>query len=123
MNVVDKAKVIVANKFDELEPPSFDFLTGITVLDFTGGEKLGKSMLMPARALMMDAAGHLFVQEEMADLETVDEYKAILEAGNDSRRRGGGRGGPGGGEGGYGGMGGGMGGYGGGEMGGYGDER
>ena len=117
INVVSKAKVIWANKFKEVKPPEFDFLTGITVLDFTGGEKLGKSkdMVAPARALLMDAAGGLFVQDEMEDLETITEYQAILEAGKNSR----GRGGRGGGMGGYGGEGGGYGGEGGG---GYGGE-
>ena len=113
INLVEKAKVIWANKFDEPKAPSFNFLTGITVIDFTGGEKLGKSkdLVAPARALLMDAAGHLFVQEAMQDLETIEEYQAILEGGKDSRRRGGGA--PGGEMGGR--MGGEMGGYGGGE--------
>ena len=112
INLVEKAKVIWANKFDEPKAPLFKFLTGITVIDFTGGEKIGKSkdLVAPARALLMDAAGHLFVQEAMQDLDTIEEYQTILEGGNDSRRRGGGA------PGGYGGgMGGGMGGYGGGE--------
>ncbi len=112
INVAKKAKVVWANKFDELDsPPSFRFMTGIAVLDFTGGKKLGKSkgMVVPARALLMDAAGHLFVQEEMADMETVAEYQAILESGKNNRSRGGGRGGYGGGMGGE---------YGGGEYGG-----
>ena len=118
MNVVDKANVIWANRFDELKSPEFNFLTGITVLDFTGGEKLGKSkdLLAPSRALLMDAAGHLFVQDEMEDMETVTEYQSIVEAGENTRGRGG-RGGFGGAEGGYGGGGeggfGGEGGYGG----------
>ncbi len=115
INVSDKAKVIWASKFDSTESPSFDFLTGITVLDFTGGDKLGKSkeLLKPARALLMDAAGHLFVQEEMKDLETITEFQAIVEAGKESRTRGGGGGDEFGGE--YGGE---FGGEGGGEYGG-----
>jgi len=128
INVIDKASVITANKIDELDLPKFEFLTGITVLDFSGGEKLSSKnseMVRPTRALLMDAAGHLYLQNEMDDLETLTEYQAIIETRNSNRRRGGGmRGGEmGGGYGGeMGGYGGEMGGYGG-EMGGYGGER
>ena len=103
MNIFDKAKVVWARKFDTLNVPRFRFMTGITVLDFTGGEKLGRSVLSPARALLMDAAGHLFVQEELDDLETVDEYELILKEGEDNRSRGSRGGGFGGEYGGYGG--------------------
>jgi len=101
INIIDKAKVIWASKADEEDFPSFKFLTGITLLDFTGGDKLSrknKEMVVPTRALLMDAAGHLFVQNEMEDLETVTEYEAIIEAGKEGRRRGGGSGGGSGGE-------------------------
>jgi hypothetical protein len=67
-------------------------------------------MLMPARAVLMDAAGHLFVQEELDDVETVQEYQLILEEGANTRGPGG-PGGPGG-----------RGGEYGGEYGGYGGE-
>ncbi|MGI9427920.1 MAG: hypothetical protein ACR2NM_04640, partial [Bythopirellula sp.] len=105
MDIFDKAKVVWARRFEPVNIPGFSFLTGITVLDFTGGEKLGrgKGILAPARALLMDAAGHLYVQEELDDAETVDEYQLILEEGENSQNRGG-RGGEMGGEyGGYGG--------------------
>jgi hypothetical protein len=95
LNLVEKAKVVWSNQFDELENPELNFLTGITVLDCTGGEKLGRSrdLLMPARALLMDAAGHLFVQQELHDAESVLEYQTLLEEGRETRntgRRGGG---------------------------------
>ncbi len=112
INVQDKAKVIWASKLNETEFPEFKLFTGITVLDFDGGKKMSRDMNSVSRSLMMDAAGHLFVQDEMDDLETTEEYTEILEADKNNRaRRGGGPGGGYGGEygGGYGGE------YGGGE--------
>ena len=96
VNLFDKAKVIWASKMNELEFPDFKFLTGITVLDFAGGDKLSREMVSTSRALMMDAAGHLYVQNEMDDLETTEEYTDIIENAKDNRNRGGGRGGYGG---------------------------
>lgn len=110
INLFDKAKVIWASKTSELAFPEFKFLTGITVLDFDGGDKLARDMYSTSRALMMDAAGHLYVQNEMDNLETIEEYTEILENDKDNRNRGGGGGR---GEGGYGGEFGGEGGYGG----------
>lgn len=99
LNVNDKPKVIWASRYEEEETPKMPFLTGVTLLDVTGGDKLTRDLDMPTRALMMNAAGQLFVQDEMDDLETVDEYEKIIEGGNDPR---GGRGGFGGREEGYG---------------------
>ena len=109
INVTEKANVIWASSFDPEKSPEFKFQTGITVLDFSGGEKLSsknKELVMPARALLMDPAGHLFVQTELDDEETVDEYIMVLEQGKDERGGGGYGGGYGGEGGGYGGEGG-----------------
>lgn len=107
INIVDKAKVIWASKLRETEFPKFNFLTGITVVDFAGGKKLSRDYQSVSRVLLMDAAGHLFVQNELEDQEETAEYKAIIEADKNDRTRGGG------GRGGYGGEYGGAGGYGG----------
>ncbi len=105
VNMREKAKVVWASKFDPESIPDFNFMTGMTLLDFRGGEKLSrkhKELFAPTRALLMDAAGRLFVQDEIDDEETITEYQAIIDAGKNSRNRGGGGGGYGG-EGGYGG--------------------
>ncbi len=127
VNVHRKANVIWADRYDPEKNVEFDFHTGITMLDFAGGQTLSRKdseLTAPARALLMDPAGNLKVVSELEHEDKVKEYEAAVESGKDSRGGsgrgmmgyGGGEGGYGGGEGGYGG---GEGGYGGGE-GGYG---
>ncbi|MCA9232013.1 MAG: hypothetical protein KDA57_15300 [Planctomycetales bacterium] len=88
INLHEKAKVIWANNFRPDTDPEFDFRTGITLLDVSGGEKLGKDLTVPSRAVLMDPAGRLFVQSELDDLEPVVEYQQIIEGEqNDLRGR------------------------------------
>ena len=64
------------------------FRTGITVLDMRGGQMLTRrrsELFRPARVLMMDPSGRLFVQEELDDTEATDEFKTALEGGGDGR--------------------------------------
>ena len=89
VNVRDKATVIWSNKFDPDEEPDFTFRTGVTLLDFSGGERISKSnrdLTAPTRAVLMDAAGRLFLQAELDDSEAVTEFQRITEAGQDARR-------------------------------------
>jgi hypothetical protein len=60
----------------------FDFLTGMTLLDFEGGETLAKrrDLTAPARALMMDSAGRLAIHEELADKKSIREFEYIIDA-------------------------------------------
>ena len=117
INLRDKASVIVSGEFDpEEDPDEFEFRTGITLVDFQGGHRLhnkNRDLVAPTRALLMDAAGKLFIQSELEDAEGVAEYQEALEQETDSRLRN--RGGPGGygGEGEFGGGGGFGGAYGG----------
>ncbi|HEY3394408.1 MAG TPA: hypothetical protein VGK58_16965, partial [Lacipirellulaceae bacterium] len=68
---------------DELE--SFNFFTGMTVLDVNGGESLGgKDATAPARVLIMDPAGELHIRSEMDDKDAVTNHKLIFE--EDKRR-------------------------------------
>ena len=55
--------------------PKFQFRTGITILDIDGGETLAKDVKKPARTLLMDQAGQLFVQNEIDDLEVVQTHR------------------------------------------------
>jgi hypothetical protein len=55
--------------------PKFQFRTGITVLDIDGGEPLAKDVKKPARVLLMDPAGQLFVQNEVDDEEVVQLHR------------------------------------------------
>lgn len=102
INLHEYAKVIWSNAYrpeDDEKEPEFDFRTGVTLLDLTGGDKLDglRDLTAPARALMMDSGGRLSIKEELDDFETVREYNAIVEAMEEARRqdserdRGGGR--------------------------------
>jgi hypothetical protein len=57
--------------------PKFKFQTGITILDIDGGDPLppSKDLKRPARVLLMDPAGQLFVQNEVADTDAVQFHR------------------------------------------------
>ncbi|MEM8947557.1 MAG: hypothetical protein AAGD11_20455, partial [Planctomycetota bacterium] len=90
INISDKAKVVWTSQRQKEEFPSFNFMTGITVLDFAGGAKLSRDMTSVSRVLLMDAAGHLYVQDELEDSETIEEYQSVIDAAKSNRSRGGG---------------------------------
>jgi hypothetical protein len=114
LNLARHAQVIWSSLFKAtdqqgkpLESPVFDFLTGMTILDFEGGgtpvSKV-RSLKSPARALMMDTAGRLTIQEELKDKKSIREFEFVLDAAEqaakqerqqkqDERRGGRGRGG------------------------------
>jgi len=99
LNIEEKAKVIRAdrakqntNEWNE----KFNFRTGITVVDFRGGKRLSsknRDLTVPARVVLMDPAGRLFLQNELDDSEPVTEYQDVIEGGQDSRSPVGDRGG------------------------------
>ncbi len=92
MNLKEKAAVIWSNRYDSPQDPEFDFLTGATVIDLQGGEKLStanRDLIAPGRMVLMDAAGKMTIQEELQDTESVQEFKQILEQGPEDGGRGG----------------------------------
>jgi uncharacterized membrane protein YgcG len=117
LNLIGKqAKVIWSSTFEPtdrdgepVDSPKFNFSTGLTLLDFAGGEVLAgnRDLTAPARIVLMDGAGRLMIKGELDDLKQVDEYEFYQEEAadmvrqNNEREDGGGRGG--GGRGGYGG--------------------
>ncbi|MCH8840128.1 MAG: hypothetical protein IH831_05520 [Planctomycetes bacterium] len=98
LNVEEKAKVIWADRANQDTDEwneKFDFRTGITVVDFRGGKRLSsknRDLTAPARVVLMDPAGHLFLQNELDDSESVNEYQVVIEGGRDGRSPYGGRG-------------------------------
>lgn len=76
----------------------FPFRTGVTVCDFRGGEELPGKKTAPVSALMMDAGGRLFLHDELADKDAIDNYRAIYEGTGDAGAYPGGYGPAGGGE-------------------------
>lgn len=99
LNVHEKASVIWVNRTDLPEgkqDEEFDFRTGITVIDFRGGDQLNsrnRDLTAPAEAVLMDPAGRLFLQSELDDQASVASYQQALDGGADGRRPFGGRGG------------------------------
>jgi hypothetical protein len=84
-----KAQVIWSDLFDPADPeyekssPSFDFVTGLTLLDFRGGEQLdskNRDLTGPTAALMMDGAGRIFLQDELDDRLPVLEFDQMMDA-------------------------------------------
>jgi hypothetical protein len=61
------------------EVKSFGFRTGITVLDVKGGEQLSRDHKTPARVLLMDPAGQLFVRNELDDLPAVERHRLTFQ--------------------------------------------
>jgi hypothetical protein len=58
---------------------SFKFLTGMTLLDVRGGEKLTKDYTAPSRMLLMGPAGDLYIRNELDDRPAVEYNKSIFE--------------------------------------------
>ncbi|HEY2415502.1 MAG TPA: hypothetical protein VGI40_24885 [Pirellulaceae bacterium] len=73
---------------------NFQFRTGITVIDIDGGEQLAKDLKKPARVLLMDPAGQLFVQNEVDDQDAVQLHRDIFSDADKKGTRTGGRGEP-----------------------------
>jgi len=88
LNSKQKAQIIWSSVFrvDPEKPqdsPTFDFLTGLTLVDFEGGEELwnNRDLTAPARALVMDSAGRMMMKDELTkkNEKAVREYDYIME--------------------------------------------
>lgn len=77
-NMTEDVEVLVeaGDYIDEIK--SFEFRTGITVVDIRGGEKLTRELLTPARALLMDPTGHLYVRREEKDFDEVNHHRLLF---------------------------------------------
>ena len=83
LDLRQKAQVIWSSLFkpeEGVESPDFDFYSGLTLLDFDGGEKLTANMQAPARALLMNAGGRMVLQSELDDDLKVRQFEAVIEA-------------------------------------------
>jgi hypothetical protein len=105
LNLVENTEVVSPDGQNLVEMKSFKFRTGLTLVDFQGGEELPGKQKAPAKALFMDAAGRLFVHDQLEDAAAVQNYKNLFDenaanagGGFMPRGGGGGRGGRGGGE-------------------------
>jgi hypothetical protein len=95
LNRSQKAQIIWSSifKVDPAEPtesPVFDFITGLTLVDFDGGGEMtpkNRKLSKPARALVMDSSGRLRLRNELEDEKAVREYDLIMKASDEAARR------------------------------------
>ncbi|HMO85164.1 MAG TPA: hypothetical protein PKC18_09625, partial [Lacipirellulaceae bacterium] len=71
------------------DSPKFTFRTGLTLLDFDGGEELNgkRDMRAPARALLMDANGRMTIATELSAHDQVWQHGQLMKAKEDAQRR------------------------------------
>jgi hypothetical protein len=71
------------------DSPKFNFRTGLTLLDFDGGEVLGgnRELTAPARALNKDSAGKMMLESELDEYETVWQYNKLMEMKEQAERQ------------------------------------
>jgi hypothetical protein len=79
-NMVKDAEVLISGGQQALidVQKNFPFRTGVTILDIDGGDPLTKDIKKPARVLLMDPAGQLFVQNEVDDADAVQLHRDIF---------------------------------------------
>lgn len=95
LNFAKQAQIIWSSlyKVDPAEPqdsPVFRFLTGLTLVDVDGGDQLtpkNRKLLAPSRALVMDSAGRLFMQNELDEAKTIKTFDYIMQQSAEADRR------------------------------------
>jgi hypothetical protein len=95
LNFTQKAKIIWSSVYKVNaekpdESPVFRFFTGLTLIDLDGGDQLvpkNRNLKAPARALVMDSAGRLMMQNELDQGKTIREYDFILRQDAEAARR------------------------------------
>ena len=86
-NMTEKKVEILIERgmIDSLD--SFRFHTDIAIVDIDGGEKLTKELTVPARVLLMDSTGGLYIRDELKDADAVERHRQTFA--KDERQRGG----------------------------------
>jgi hypothetical protein len=79
LNLVENPWVVSPDGQHLVEMKSFKFRTGLTLCDFQGGEELPGKQKAPVKALFMDAAGRLFVHDQIDDRSQVQNYKNLFD--------------------------------------------
>jgi hypothetical protein len=90
LNFTKDAEVVSPDGRYLVSMKGFPFTTGLTVVDFRGGEELPGKKTAPVSALMMDAGGRLFIHDQLSDKKAVDTYRAVYEGEGDAAYGGGG---------------------------------
>jgi hypothetical protein len=86
LNMQAEAEVLTNQNQDIRTIPSFEYRTDVMVVDIDGGERLSRDLTVPARALLMDSAGRLYIRRELNDLDDVQYHRDLFAP--SARRRG-----------------------------------
>jgi hypothetical protein len=84
-NSIEKTRYLGPDGTWTDEMDGFRFVTGITLLDIEGGEKISRDATAPVRAMMMGPSGELYLRNELDD-KTAVEYDKMLFT-DDKRRQ------------------------------------
>jgi hypothetical protein len=77
-NFQDDAWVLVDDNRYLQRVPSLNYVTGVTVVDMRGGERLPvRDLTAPSRVLVMGPAGDLSIRRELEDVDKVQLHRAI----------------------------------------------
>lgn len=95
LNLSQRAQIIWSSlyKVDPAKPvdsPVFNFLTGLTLVDFDGGDQLtqkNRTLTAPSRVLVMDSSGRLSFQNELDAGTTILEYDYMMKQSEEAARR------------------------------------
>lgn len=79
LNFEEDVEVVKPDGRFIVEIEDFEFRTGLTVADFRGGEELPGRLEAPAKVLMMDAGGRLFMKDQLSDRETIEQHRNTFE--------------------------------------------
>ena len=79
-NMTEKADYLVLGGTAIDIRDNFHFVTGMTLVDIDGGNKLVRDdMHRPARVMVMGPAGELYVRNELDDKPAVDYHHMVFE--------------------------------------------
>ncbi|CAN0343469.1 unnamed protein product [Ectocarpus sp. 4 AP-2014] len=92
LNFTEDVEIVKPDGRFIVEEDDFQFRTGLTIADFRGGDELPGRMEAPAKVLMMDASGKLFVRDQTTDRETIEQHRATFDESAAGGFRGGGGG-------------------------------
>lgn len=78
MNMTKDAEFVdpTGQWIDEID--SFQFRTGITLVDYDGGQSISRDFSAPGRVLLMSAGGELFIRNELDDAEAIRTHKDLF---------------------------------------------
>lgn len=77
-NMVEKVEYLVTAPLAIDTREAFRFVTGMTMLDADGGDKLSKDYNAPGRVLLMGPSGELYIRNELDDQMDVEYHRQLF---------------------------------------------